>query len=542
MPVSTNWGIPRVLKASAFAATLLGSLLGGTAASAAESKTIRAVMQADVTIFDPIFNTADITSFHAMMVFDTLFSMDKDLIARPQMVGDYKVSADQLTYDFTLRPGLKFHDGSPVTSADVVASLKRWEVRDGAGQVLAKFSKELVATGDQSFRLVLNEPYGQVLDSFAKPSANVPVIVPKRLAETDPFQQMPEIIGSGPFKLKRDEVVPGSKVVYIKNEDYVPRAEPPSGFAGGKVVKVDRVEWIHMPDPQTAANALANGEIDFFEVPTPESIPMLRSTAGIKVEQLNPLGTQGILRLNHTQPPFNNVKARQAMQWLVSQDDYLSVMFSDRSVTQVCGAFLVCGSPWASEAGADALRSKEPEEARIAKAKALLQEAGYKGEPIVVLDPTDRPRFHQAALVISQAMRKAGMTVQVDAMDWGTMVMRRGKKEPPGQGGWSLFHTSSGGLEASNPAFHIADSAGCEKAWFGWPCDDKIEQLRTDWAKASSLDERKKIADEFQRRAMEIVLYIPYGQWTAPVAYSDKLKGIIAVPDSIIFWNVEKSS
>jgi peptide/nickel transport system substrate-binding protein len=255
---------------------------------------------------------------------------------------------------------------------------------------------------------------------------------------------------------------------------------------------------------------------------------------------VNPLGTQGILRLNHLQPPFNNPSARRAVQWLISQDDYLSVMFSDRSVTQICGAFLVCGTPWASEAGAEALLSKLPEDQRIAKGKALLAEAGYKGEPVVILDPTDRVTFHRAALVLAQALRKGGMTVQVDAMDWGTMVQRRGKKDPPGQGGWSAFHTSSGGFEASNPAFHIADSAGCDKAWFGWPCDQKVEDLRAAWARAPNLDERKRVSVEFQKRAMEDVVYIPYGQWSTPIAYRKNLTGIIGVPDSYIFWNVDK--
>jgi len=531
---------PRLRRGAAFVlALLLGFAIAGAHPAAAE-KTIRAVMYADVTIFDPIYNTADITSYHAMMVFDTLFSLDKDLVARPQMVGAHTVSPDGLVYEFTLRPGLKFHDGSAVTAADVVASLKRWGVRDGAGQVLMKFTKELGAVDDNTVRLVLSEPYGLVLESLAKPSANVPVIMPKRLAETDPFKPVPEIIGSGPFKFKADELVPGSKVVYVKNTDYVPRNEPPSGFAGGKVVKVDRVEWLHMPDGQTAAYALMKGEIDFLEQPSVDFLPVLRGNPDIKVVQLNPLGTQGIIRLNHIQPPFDNPLARKAVQWLVDQNDYLTVMFPDRSMAKVCGALLVCGSPWASEEGAEALLSTEPEAKRIEHAKALLKEAGYNGELVVVLDAVDRPRPHAGAAILAQSLRKAGVNVQLDAMEFGAMVTRRGKKDPPGQGGWSVFFTSSGGLESSNPAFSVADSAGCEKAWFGWPCDPKIEELRTAWAGARSVEERKKVSVAFQKRAMEDTIYIPHGQWVAPAAQRTSLEGMIGVPDSILFWNVDK--
>src|SRR5260370_5360749 len=242
---------PRLRRGAAFVlALLLGFAIAGARPAAAE-KTIRAVMYADVTIFDPIYNTADITSYHAMMVFDTLFSLDKDLVARPQMVGAHTVSPAGLVYEFTLRPGLKFHDGSAVTAADVVASLKRWGVRDGAGQVLMKFTQELGAGDHNTLRLVPSEPYRLVLESPAQTRANVPVIMPKRLAETDPFKPVPESIRSGPATFTADEVVPGRKLGYVKNTDYVPRNEPPSGFAGGKVVKGDPVEGLPMPDVHT---------------------------------------------------------------------------------------------------------------------------------------------------------------------------------------------------------------------------------------------------------------------------------------------------
>ena len=514
--------------------------LGAASASAQGQKTITAVMQADVKIFDPIVNTADITSRFALMVFDTLFSLDQNLVPQPQMVGKYDTSPDGLTYTFVLRDGLKFHDGTPVTADDVVASLKRWWVKDGGGQIIQKYSKELTAVDDKTFRLVLSQPYGLVLDTLAKPDANVPVIMPKRLAATDPNEAVPEIVGSGPFKFVKDEWVPGSKVVFAKNTDYVPRSEPANGFAGGKVVKVDRVEWVVLPDPQSAIQALNRGQVDFIEVPQVDLLPLLKANKDVRVEDMSPLGTQGILRINHLQPPFTDPRARHAMQWLVNQRDFMTAAIGDPSLWQVCGSFLICGEPMAFQDGADMLNQDIPSDQRIAKAKELLQQAGYKGEPVVLLDPVNYPRFHAANLVFSEALKKAGVNVQLDTMDWSTLVTRRTKKDPVSQGGWSIFFTSNGGLEGSNPAFNISTSAGCDKAWWGWPCDPKLEELRSQWALATTLDARKKIAQQIQIVATDDVIYIPWGVWKTPSAMRVSLKNMLKVPDSIVFWNVEK--
>jgi peptide/nickel transport system substrate-binding protein len=527
------------LKAAALAVLLVW--LGATSASAADQKTITAVMHADVKIFDPIVNTADITSYFALMVFDTLFSLDQNLTPQPQMVGSYKVTADGLTYTFVLRDGLKFHDGTPVTAEDVVASLKRWWVKDGGGQIIQKFTKELTAVDNKTFRLVLNQPYGLVLDTLAKPDANVPVIMPKRLASTDANQAVTEVVGSGPFKFVKDEWVPGSKVVFAKNTDYVPRSEPANGFAGGKVVKVDRVEWVVLPDSQSAIQALNRGQIDFIEQPQVDLLPLLRANKDVRVEFMSSLGTQGILRINHLQPPFTDVRARRAMQWLVNQRDFMTAAIGDPSLWKVCGSFLICDEPMAFQEGSEMLNQDIPNEQRAAKAKELLQQAGYKGELVVLLDPVNNPRFHAANLVFSEALKKAGVNVQLDAMDWGTLVTRRTKKDPVAQGGWSIFFTSNGGLEGSNPAFNISTSAGCDKAWWGWPCDPKLEELRSQWALATTLDARKKIAQEIQVRATEDVIYIPWGVWRSPSAMRSSLKNMLKVPDSIIFWNVEKN-
>src|SRR5215475_10419153 len=268
---------------------------------AAGSKTITAVMHSDLRIIDPLFTTAYIVRDHGYMVFDTLLATDANFKIQPQMA-DWKVSDDKLTYTFTLRDGLKWHDGAPVTAEDCVASLKRWGKVDGMGQRLMDNTASIDAADAKTIVLKLKQPYGLVLESLGKPSSVVPFMMPKRLAETPPNQQIPEQIGSGPFKFVKSEFQPGVKAVYEKNTDYVPRKEPPSWTSGGKVVKVDRVEWITMPDAQTAANALLSGDIDFIENPPYELLPSLESSPDVKVETLNKFGFVTMARMNFLHP------------------------------------------------------------------------------------------------------------------------------------------------------------------------------------------------------------------------------------------------
>src|ERR1700742_2215363 len=329
-----------------------GALVAGLAVSPpAYAKTIIAVMHSDLRIIDPGFTTAYITRDHGYMVFDTLLAMDENFKIQPQMA-DWKVSDDKLTYTFTLRDGLKWHDGAPVTAEDCVASLKRWGKNDSMGQKLMDFTASLEATDARTITLKLKEPYGLVLESIGKPSSYVPFMMPKRLAETPPNQQINEQIGSGPFKFVKAEFQPGVKAVYEKNSDYVPRKEPPSWTAGGKVVKVDRVEWITMPDAQTATNALQSGDIDFMENPPFDLLPVLEGNPDIKMQVLNTFGFQTLGRMNFLLPPFDNVKVRRAALLAMSQKDVLDALVGNAKYQEQCAAFFICGTPLATDVGA----------------------------------------------------------------------------------------------------------------------------------------------------------------------------------------------
>jgi peptide/nickel transport system substrate-binding protein len=507
------------------------------AVPAQAANTIRAVMHSDLRVIDPGFTTAYITRDHGYMVYDTLLATDANFKVQPQMA-DWKVSDDKLTYTFTLRDGLKWHDGTPVAAEDCVASLKRWGKVDSMGQKLMDFTASIEATDPKTITLKLREPYGLVLESIAKMSSYVPFMMPKRLAETPPDKQIPEQIGSGPFKFVQSEFQPGVKAVYEKNKDYVPRKEPPSWTAGGKVAKVDRVEWITMPDAQTAVNALQSGDIDFLEITPWDLLPMLAANRDIKIEVLNKLGYQAIGRMNFLHPPFDNPKVRRAAFMAINQKDFMDAMVGNDKYFMLCGALFVCGTPLETATGSDVLVKGSG----MAEARKLLKESGYDGTPVVLMAPTDVVTLKTQPIVAAQLLRQAGFTVNVQAMDWQSVVGRRGSQKPPQEGGWNLFFTNVIAADLMNPIVNLqVNGKGRKGGWFGWPDDAKIEALRDAFARSSSPDEQKKIATEIQTEAYDQVIYIPVGQYRVAASWRKSLSGVLEGPATPVFWNVDKS-
>jgi len=507
------------------------------AAMPASAKTITAVMHSDLRVIDPGFTTAYITRDHGYMVYDTLLAEDSNFKIQPQMA-DWKVSDDRLTYTFTLRDGLKWHDGKSVTAEDCVASLKRWGRNDGMGQKLMDFTASIEATDAKTITLKLKESYGLVLESIGKPSSLVPFMMPKRLAETPPGQQIKEQIGSGPFKFVQAEFQPGVKAVYVKNTDYVPRKEPPSWTSGGKVVKVDRVEWITMADAQTAMNALQSGDIDFFENPSFDVIPILAADKELKVETLNKLGFQTLGRMNFLYPPFDNVKVRRAAFMAMNQKDVLDALVGNPKYYQVCGAVFVCGTPLATDVGSESLVKGNG----MAEAKKLLAESGYDGTPVVLMAPGDVVTLKAQPIVAAQLLRDAGFKVDVQATDWQTVVTRRASQKPPKEGGWNIFFTNWVGADVVNPVANVSvGGRGKNGGWFGWAEDAKIEAMRDAFARSSSPEEQKKIAADIQKENYDQVIYIPLGQYVIPGAWRKSLTGVLDGPATPIFWNIDKS-
>ena len=520
---------------AALPAFLLATALGSPAL--AQTKTIRAVMHSDLRVLDPGLTTAYITRDHGYMVYDTLLAMDEHFKIQPQMAS-WKVSDDKLTYTFTLRDGLKWHDGTPVTAEDCVASLKRWGKADGMGQKLMDFTASIEAPDAKTIVLKLKEPYGLVLESIGKPSSLVPFMMPKRLAETPVGKAIPEQIGSGPFKFVQKEFQPGVKAVYEKNKDYVPRSEPPSWTAGGKVVKVDRVEWITMPDAQTVVNAIQSGDIDFSETPSYDLLPILEADKDLVIHTLSPLGFQTLGRMNFLYPPFDNPKIRRAAFLAASQKPVLDALIGNPKYYKICGAVFGCGTPLASDIGAETLIKGNGME----QAKKLLAESGYDGTPVVIMAPGDVGQLKAQPIVFAQFLRDAGFKVDLQATDWQTVVTRRASQKSPKEGGWNMFFTNWAGPDIMNPVANVSTNGkGKNGGWFGWPDDPTIEKLRDQFARSTSADEQKKLAEEIQKRVYDEVIYIPLGQFEQPSVWRKSLKGVLDGPATPVFWNIEKT-
>lgn len=507
----------------------------GTALAQDEAETITAVMHSGLRVLDPIITTAHITRNHGYMIYDVLIAVNENFEVQPQMA-DFEVSEDGLTYTFTLRDGLMFHDGEPVTAADAVASLKRWGERDSGGQLIFDVTASLEATDDKTVTWTLNEPFTPLLDIVAKQSAVPPFIMPARIAETSADEAITEYVGSGPFTFVEEEFEPGVSVTYEKFADYVPREEPADWMAGGKVVNVDRVVWTTMPDAQTAINALVSGEIDYLEQAQIDLLPILQASPDLTVEVRDPLGFQTMGRMNFKYPPFDDEKIRQAALMAISQENVLATLVGNPEYYSLCGAIFGCGTPLADETGSDTLKSGGDAEA----ARALLEEAGYDNTPVVLMQPTDVVTLTAQPVVVAQALRDAGFNVDMQAMDWQTLVTRRASQSAPADGGWNIFFTNWSVPEISSPLINPMVNGRGDDAWFGWPEDPALEELRAEFIAADGAEAQAEVAQRIQAHVLETVNYIPLGQYLTVQARSNKMVDMIQQPVPV-FWQVDKT-
>ena len=504
---------------------------------AAQSNVLRVVPHSNLAVLDPIWTTAYMSRNHGYMIYDTLFGTDENGKIKPQMVDTWSISQDNRLYTFKLRKGLEFHDGKPVTGDDVIASLQRWGKRDAMGSALMQFVSRMDSPAPDTFRIFLGEACGFVLDALSKPSSNVPFIMPKRIADTDAFKQIEEHIGSGPYTFKADEFKPGDKAVYLKNTKYVPRSEPPSGTTGGKRVYVDRVEWnLALRDSQAQVNALKKGEVDILEQLPFDFYETVRKDADLQVPKYANYGLQYMARFNHLNKPFDNPKVRQAVIAAFSQEAFLRAQVGVKELYKPCGSMFMCGTPYGSTAGSD-IQMKS----NMKKAQDLLKASGYDGTPIVIMKPTDLASIQKLPDVAAQLMRQAGFKVDLQAMDWQTLVGRRAKKDPIDTGGWHMFLTAWQAFDMWNPiANPTTDSRGEKSTWFGWASDDKLAELRNQFMRATDEAEKKKIAELMHARMYEIGTHAILGEYQQPMAATKNVSGFF-ITNGNLYWNLKKN-
>jgi peptide/nickel transport system substrate-binding protein len=511
-------------------------LAGAPITAEAQQKVLRVVPQGEVKVFDPHQTSVNLTSMHAALVYDTLFAWDADLVPRPQMVESWTLSEDKLLYKFVLRPGLKFSDGSLVTTRDVVATLKRLLTRDTQLQSLAPLVAALEPVDDRTFTLRLKEPFRFTEFVLVGSNGVNGGIMREKEATTDPYTPITEIVGSGPFRFVKAEYQPGAKIVYEKNPYYVPRSEPPSGFAGGKIAKVDRVEFVIIPDATVAVGALRNGEVDFIDSPPLDVVPTVAGDPGIVVGEVWPIESFAVLRPNSIQPPFSNVQGRLALAYMSDQREYMTAAYGDPKYWRECYAFWICGSPNGTELGSEDFRRPD-----LDKARQLLAQSGYKGEKVVLMGGADIPAYNSLTLVAADRLKKIGVNVDLQLSDWATVAARRNKKDPPDQGGWNLFITTPNGAQLASPMIAMQTITTCDgKNFPGWPCDEKEEGLRQQYIHELDPAKQKMLVEAMHRRLWEIIPYVPLGQFKQPFLWRKTVSGVLRA-NTLVFWNMEKS-
>ena len=518
---------------SLLAAATLASFARPAFGQATRAKTLRFMPQAALAVLDPIFNPTTIVTTHGYCVFDTLYGADRALRPHPQMAEGHETSADGLTWTIRLREGLAFHDGEPVRAKDCVASIRRWAVRDGFGQVMMGAVEEIVATDDRTITFRLKRPFPALLDALAKPAASPCFMMPERTALTPPDRAITDMTGSGPWKWVAGEFSAGARAVYVRNEAYVSRYEPSDAAAGGKRVHFDRLELVWIPDGGTAAAALRTGEIDWIEYPLPDLVPVLQRERGITTQVYDPNGFLGFLRFNALYPPFNDVRVRRAIRDVLVQPDFMSAVALE-SDWRECHAVFPCGLPGVTE-----FTPAPRGEAAMDRARAALREAGYNGEPIIHVNPTDFPAVTQQGRVTADLMRRLGVNIQLVEADWATTIARRANKGPPAQGGWNLHNTNFPAAGIANPALSPIIRMNGDRAWFGWPTDAGVEQQVAAWIEAPSAQAQAEAMQTLQQLAWEAVPFAPTGLFRLRTAFRSDLTGVLQGPNPFV-WNLKR--
>jgi peptide/nickel transport system substrate-binding protein len=523
------------LKTAAVAASI-GGLAAPNIAHAQGSRVLRFVPQANLSSMDAVAGTQYVVRNAALLVWETLYGVDATLTPRPQMCEGHEASPDFKTWTFRLREGLKFHDGAPVLSRDVVASLNRWMVRDTMGQIIKARMDALEALDDRTFRFRLNKPFTKMLFALGKNNAPVALIMPERIARTDPFQLISEYVGSGPMKFVTSEWVPGSKAVFEKFSGYVPRQEAGEWLAGGKRVMFDRIEWMIM-DPATASGALQNGEVDWWETANSDIVPILRANSGVRVDIADPLGNIGDLRMNHLFPPFDDQRVRLATLIATNQADYMqAVAGTDKNLWQESASFFTPGTPLYTEYGGDNLKRHD-----LAAARKMIEEAGHKGSKVVMIIGTDVPIVKAQGDVTADMLNKIGLSVDYVATDWGTVGARRAQRKPPAEGGWNIFHTWHAGVDCVNPGAQPAYYTTGDRAWFGWPKSDAVQARIDGWFNAPTPDAEKAAVRELNKASMDFVTFVPTGFFKGYQAWRGGLSGVVKAPFPVV-WGLEKKT
>ena len=525
----------RTLLAGMGAAAVSSKLSAPALAQSAKSRVLKMAPQTSLLLLDPSTTTITPSNNHGYCVFDQLYAVDSKARAKPQMAAGHTISDDKLTWDITLRPGLKFHDGEPVLAKDCVASIKRWWVRDAFGGTLRAYTNEVLAVDDNTLRFRLKKPFGILPDALGHPLAAPLFIMPERLADPDPAKPLTELIGSGPLKWLGKEFVPSQHAAYERNAAYVPRDEKPDGTSGGKIMYFDRLEWNTISDFATAAAALQAGEIDWWDVAQFDMLEVLRANKDITVTTADP-GFLVLARFNCGVAPFNNPALRRIVAQAINQPDMTQAIISDPNLQSECYSMYSCALAGHEQVGKSIMSSGKKDYKALAEAA---RKAGYNGEKIVLFRVTDNALTSPLSPVLLDVLQKIGFNAEIQSMDLNTMVSRRGSQAPVDQGGWSIFITQTGSAVAANPVVDVILRGQGLKGFPGNYDDPKLEEMIGDWIAISDVTVRDAQTTKIQEHLFETMPIAPLGGFSMQTAFRSNLTGFVQ-SQATVPWGIRR--
>ena len=497
------------------AAVLLTAIPGSAQDTPRAGGVLKLAMIGEPPTLDAHLTTATITYNVMWHVYETLYTLDRNYEPAPMLAEGHTVSDDGRRYTIALRRGVKFHHGKELTAADVVASLMRWARLQTAGKVIWKNVEALEARDPYTVVFHLKGPTGSLLYGLSSPFA---AIYPSELVEAAGDGTLKSHVGTGPFRFVEHK--PDRHIRLARFKEYVARAEPPNGYGGKRTAWVDELLFLPTPDLSVRTAGLETGDYHFADQIKQDQYERLSRIPALELSIIK-FGFWPTAVLNHRQGLMTNKKLRQAMQATLDSEPILAAAIGNKEFYRVDGSVFQKELFWHSTVGLEAYNQRNKD-----KARRLLKEAGYTGQPVRWLTTQEYDYMYKSALVARQQLEEVGFKIDLQVLDWATLVQRRGKAE--------LFDVFSTGYPVNfDPALFIP--LQCE--WPGWWCHEEKERLMVDLARETDVRKRKAIVDRIQAIFYEDVGRIKFGDVFLFRAARRELRGDFRTRAGLHFWN-----
>jgi peptide/nickel transport system substrate-binding protein len=478
---------------------------------------LKAALIGEPPSLDLHWTTAVIVQQIMWHVYETLYTYDRSFQPIPMLAEGHTVSDGGRRYTITLRKNVRFHNGKEMTAADVVASLTRWGKLATNGKAFWKNVEAVEARGPQTVQVHLKEPSGAFLYYLAEYN-NAAVIYPKDIIDATGDGQLKEFIGTGPYRFVEHR--PDRHIKLARFKDYAARSEAPNGFGGKRTAYLDEILFLPVPDVSVRLAGVETGEYHYAQQIKPDQYDRIKSHPTIEPQIVKP-GNWPTAVLNHKQGLMTNKKLRQALLAALDMEPIMAAGFGNKDFYRLDGSVFFPEQVWHSAASLSSYNQKDK-----AKARRLLQEAGYKGEPVRWVTTQEYEWMYKNALVAKQQLEEVGFKIDLQVVDWATLVQRRNKPEL-----YDVF--STGFVFAADPSLTV--SLKCD--WPGWWCHEEKERLLADLARESDVKKRKAIIDRLQAIFYEDVGRIKFGDSFSLVAARKEFRGDFRQYPVLVFWN-----